>query len=415
MYRDKDSVLDSTATMAVRSAWRLEFPPRLEEAYLRDHRARAVALFRVSSIFILLLYILLGSGIYPLMSEGDVLRWAGLYSWVGIIIATTSLIARLEHFDRWFEIYVGLGSFVSVALSVAVTGVVTDPVSGQLTQAAVMYAMIIIYSLVGLRFRHALLAGWLGGAAGTLLAWSLGGHVNWEILHRTFTGASLLGMFIAYVAERRDRELFMQTDLLRTVQARTEAYAGQLDQLARQDPLTGLANRRQFDEELELEWRRGARQHSPLAVLMIDIDYFKHYNDNLGHVNGDGCLRKVAAIIGAHTRRPGDLAVRYGGEEFLLMFPDTDRERACQIAERLRQSFHDERLPQAPGLERDCITVSIGVAVAVPGAGLLAASELICAADDALYEAKKAGRDAWRYAADIPDKVQSVPELRLRH
>jgi diguanylate cyclase (GGDEF)-like protein len=413
MYRDKESALDNTVTMACRTTWRLEFPERLEAAYLRDHRARAVALFRISSVFILLLYILLSSGIYPLMSGGDVLRWVGLYSWVGIVILTTSLLARLEYFDRWFEVYVGLGSFVCVTLSVAVTGVVTDPVSGQLTQAAVMYAVIIIYSLVGLRFRHALMAGWLGGVAGTLLAWSLDGSVNWEILHRTFTGASLLGMFIAYSAERRDRELFIQTDLLRAVQARTEEYAGKLDQLARQDPLTGLANRRHFDEELELEWRRGARQHSPLAVLMIDIDNFKHYNDSLGHVNGDSCLRQVTDIIATHTRRPGELAVRYGGEEFLLMFPDTDRERACQIAERLLQSFHEARLPQAPGLDRDCITVSIGVAVALPGTSLTAAGELICAADDALYEAKHAGRDAWRYAK-APEQA-AVAALRLRH
>ncbi len=271
-----------------------------------------------------------------------------------------------------------------------------------------MSAILVVCSVTGLRFRQALLAGGLGGVAGTLLAWGLGGSVAWESLLRSFAGASLLGMFIAYHAERRDRELFIQTYLLRAAQARTQEYAERLDSLARHDPLTGLANRRHFDEEMELEWRRAARQHSPLAVLMIDIDHFKHYNDSLGHVNGDSCLRQVAALIAAHTRRPGELAVRYGGEEFLLLFPDTDRPAACQLAGRLLESFHAARLPQAPGLARELITVSIGVAVAIPGEGLAAPAELICAADEALYAAKHAGRDAWRCAA------AATPELRVR-
>jgi diguanylate cyclase (GGDEF)-like protein len=405
---------EAIAAQARSGTWRLDLGGRLEEAYRRDHRARAVAFFRNSSLFILLLYLLLSSGIYMLMPAEDIGRWLGLYGWVGGIIVVAGLLSRLPAFDRWFEIYVGLGSFTSVGLSVAVTGVVLNPVAGQLTQVAIMYAIVIIYSVVGLRFKHALYAGWLGGLAGTVLAWGLGGAVDWELLHRTFTGSSLLGMFIAYYAERRDRELFIQTHLLRAAQERTEEYALRLDRLSRHDALTGLANRRHFDEELLQEWRRAARQQASLAVLMIDIDHFKHYNDTLGHVNGDGCLRKVASIIAAHTRRPGELAVRYGGEEFLLMYPDTSAEEACQQAERLREAFHQARLPQAPGLVRDIVTVSIGVAAVVPGTAMLAPGELICAADDALYEAKHAGRDTWRHASGVAEGTQEQDSRRLR-
>jgi len=408
-YPDKDATeLDALAADARSALWRLVFPERLEAAYRRDHRRRGLAFFRQGSLFVFALYVLLALDLQLRLPAAELARWLGLYGWVGGVILAAALLARLPRCNRWFEVYAVLGSFAAVALSVAATGLARDPAALRLTQATVVSAILVVCSVTGLRFRQALLAGGLGGVAGTLLAWGLGGSVAWESLLRSFAGASLLGMFIAYHAERRDRELFIQTYLLRAAQARTQEYAERLDSLARHDPLTGLANRRHFDEEMELEWRRAARQHSPLAVLMIDIDHFKHYNDSLGHVNGDSCLRQVAALIAAHTRRPGELAVRYGGEEFLLLFPDTDRPAACQLAGRLLESFHAARLPQAPGLARELITVSIGVAVAIPGEGLAAPAELICAADEALYAAKHAGRDAWRCAA------AATPELRVR-
>lgn len=413
LYPDSTEQAEIEALVKRRS-WMLGFGGDLEVAYDRDHRARAVLAFQSSALFILLLYLLLSSGIYFLMPEYELWNWLSLYGCVGVIIALAGIFSRIHRLDDWFEKYAGAGSFGAVALSVAVTGVVVDPVAGQLTQAAVMYAMVIIYSVVGLRFKHALYAGWLGGLAGTVLALVLGGEVNWGLLHRTYTGSSLLGMFIAYYAERRDRDLYLQARLLRAAQERTEEYAGRLDRLSRQDALTGLANRRHFDEEMQQEWRRATRQQSSLAVLMIDIDHFKHYNDTLGHVNGDGCLRRVAGLIAAHTRRPGDLAVRYGGEEFLLLFPETDREAACQHAERLLLSFQEARIPQAPGLAREFVSISVGVAVAIPGVSMLAPGELVCAADDALYEAKHAGRDTWRYAAGLTDPG-SNGQAQLQH
>lgn len=396
------------------NGWRLAFVGRLEKDYQNDHRHRAVEAFRNSSVFIFILYALLSSGIYMFMPEGDVVRWLSLYGGVGVIIVFAGLFSRMSALDNWFHWYAGFGSSAAVALSVAVTGVVVDSVAGQLTQVAIMYAIVIIYSVVGLTFLQATWAGWIGGFAGTLLAWSLDGAVNWDLLHRTYTGSSMLGMFIAYFAERRDRDLFIQSRLLRAAHEKAESYAQQLDQLSRQDALTGLANRRHFNEVLEQEWRRAIRAEQPLAVLMIDVDHFKNYNDKMGHVKGDGCLRKTAEIIAHQARRPGDLAVRYGGEEFLLLYPGATREEACANAERLVQAFRDAGIPQAPGLPRDYVSVSVGVAVTVPGRCMLEAEELICAADDALYEAKNLGRDHWRFAAGI-DGSSSVAASRSGH
>lgn len=396
-----DAELAEIEMLARPSAWRLDFGGSLEKAYVSDHRVRAVASFRHSSVFIFLLYMLLSSGIYMFMPEQDLSRWLSLYGWVGIIIMMAGIFSQIRLLDAWFPLYAGAGSFAAVALSVAVTGIVVDPAAGQLTQVAIMYAIVIIYSVVGLSFRQAVCAGWLGGMAGFLLIWAMDGKVNWDLLHRTYTGSSMLGMFIAYYAERRDRDLYVQTQLLQSAREKTEAYADRLDCLSRQDALTGLANRRHLDEALQQEWRRAARSEMPIAVLMIDIDHFKHYNDAFGHVGGDDCLRSAADIIAAHARRPGDLAVRYGGEEFLLLYPGADKELASAHAMRLLTAFRDARIPQAPGLPRDILSVSIGVAAVVPEKAMMEPEELICAADDALYEAKHAGRDGWRYAAGI--------------
>lgn len=382
-------------------SWRLVFEEKFEASYQVDHCQRAVAAFRHSSFFIFMIYVMLSSGIYIFIPADDVSRWFALYGWVGLIIFGAGLLSHIHRLDSKFSLYAGLGSCAAVALSVAVTGVVVDSAAGQLTQVAIIYAIVIIYTVVGLTFFQATAAGWIGGALGLVLVWSINGTVNWDLLHRTYTGGSLLGMFIAYFAERRDRELFIQKAHLHDARSRAETYANKVDLLSRQDALTELANRRHFDDAMSQEWRRAARSGQSMAVLMMDVDHFKHYNDTLGHVQGDGCLRAIADIIGKQARRPGDLAVRYGGEEFLLLFPATDREMACRHAEKLIQAIRHAEIPQAPGLAREHVSISIGVAVTIPGIGMVNSEELVCAADDALYEAKNAGRDGWRFAAGI--------------
>jgi len=373
---------------------RLAFGPALEPGYRQDHQRRSVAAFRYGWVLVFALYVLLSTGTYVFMLDSDATDWLGIYSWVGGIILLMGVCSQIHILARWFYVYMGLGSFAAVTLSVAVTGEVKDPVAGQLTQAAILYAIVIIYSVVGLRFSHAVLAGWLGGIAGSLLADMMGGGVSGELLLRTCIGGNLLGMFMAYYGERRDREMFLQSRLLQIAQWRTQRYAQELDKLSRQDALTGLANRRHFDETLEQEWRRASRQKSSLAILMVDVDNFKHYNDRLGHPEGDRCLRRVATLLAAHARRPGELLARYGGEEFVLVFPDTDHQQAVHIAENVINTVRQARMPQPEGLDLPFVSVSIGVSATVPS-DRLTPSRLIVAADDALYEVKRGGRNGW--------------------
>ncbi|MDA9479276.1 diguanylate cyclase [Bradyrhizobium sp. CCBAU 65884] len=167
-----------------------------------------------------------------------------------------------------------------------------------------------------------------------------------------------------------------------------------LETLAIEDSLTGLANRRRFDERLKEEWARAYRDRSSLALLMIDVDHFKAYNDEYGHPAGDACLRLVAKIIAAETQRAGDLAARYGGEEFAMLLPNTDAAGCALFGERIRSAIHKAGLVHATNMESGCVTASVGGATCRPALERTAGvASLVEAADRALYAAKDAGRD----------------------
>ncbi len=166
----------------------------------------------------------------------------------------------------------------------------------------------------------------------------------------------------------------------------------QLEALAHLDGLTNLPNRRQFDDRLNKEWRRMQREQQELAVLMMDIDYFKGYNDHYGHGAGDECLKQVAAALAGALVRPGDLVARYGGEEFTAILPATDREGARLTAERLRGAVEALGLPHERSQAAGHVTVSIGCACGVPAPDGSPAM-LLAAADRMLYRAKEQGRN----------------------
>lgn len=389
------------------------FGPVLEAVYQQDYQQRAAAAFRYGSLLVFLLYVLLGTGIYVFMPEHQTGSWLSLYSGIGGIILLAGALSHLRRLNAWFSVYMGICGFVCITLAVAATGTVSDTSAGQLVQAAIIYTVIIIYGVVGLRFQHAALAGWMGGAAGLVLSASLGGSLSWEILIRTYVGSSVMGMFMAYYAERRDREMFLQSRLLQIAKWRSERFVEELDKLSREDALTGLANRRHFDEMLEQEWRRAGRQKSSLAVLMIDVDNFKHFNDKLGHPEGDRCLKRVAKLLSDHARRPGELVARYGGEEFVMIFPDTDHQKAVNLAEHVLECIRLARIPQPDGLERWYVTISIGVSATIPSERLTP-SRLLVAADQALYAVKRNGRNGWWYQSPDTQPVTPVP-LREVH
>ncbi|MEQ9691774.1 MAG: diguanylate cyclase [Bauldia litoralis] len=181
-----------------------------------------------------------------------------------------------------------------------------------------------------------------------------------------------------------------------THQKQAEASLSELNErleaLARTDALTGLLNRRAFDEALEHEFRRGARTAAPLSLLMIDVDHFKAFNDTYGHPAGDDCLRKLAQCLQQTIKRPADTAARYGGEELAAILPDTSPEGAVLLAEDFRNAVRELAIPHS-GSDKGIVTVSIGVSTLGRGSTIGAHDDLVHRADEALYAAKEAGRD----------------------
>jgi diguanylate cyclase (GGDEF)-like protein len=162
------------------------------------------------------------------------------------------------------------------------------------------------------------------------------------------------------------------------------------------DAVTGIANRRRLDEYVEREWLRAKTSQSKISVLMIDVDHFKHYNDRYGHLAGDRCLREVTGAIASVVQRPTDFVGRYGGEEFVVVLPDTDLAGAWHIGEKIRHAVELEQIPHEGNPHR-VVTVSIGCATTAP-TDTAQSMQLLESADAAMYQAKEAGRNCVRLA-----------------
>lgn len=191
---------------------------------------------------------------------------------------------------------------------------------------------------------------------------------------------------------RNHLDLKRQRDMLQHLSQELAEKNRILESLAREDGLTGVANRRQFDETLDAEVRRAGRSGQPLSLILCDIDFFKAYNDTYGHLAGDDCLRALAAILMGCFRRIGDLTARYGGEEFAVILPDTPADQAAQLGENLRQEVQKAALPHKSSRVAGCVTISVGVVTAwcpehrTP-------EWFIESADRALYQSKEHGRN----------------------
>lgn len=204
--------------------------------------------------------------------------------------------------------------------------------------------------------------------------------------------AVVISLIANYQMEYDSRRTYLQTLLQRIEAIKLQRSRDELEQQAKSDPLTGLANRRYFDSRLNSEWLRAQRGLEPLSLIYLDVDFFKAYNDHYGHQAGDDCLIRIARAIQQSVQRAGDLCARYGGEEFIVLLPQTSLGSALAVAEKLRASVEAAHIRHEHSDVADHVTVSCGVASMMPASGS-SSSHLIEAADRALYAAKSAGRN----------------------
>lgn len=362
------------------------------------------------------------------------------------------LNAQIEQCYLQLPISLVVGLVNAVALVVVLWGAVATP---SLLVWCLLLALVTSIRLAMLRdFRHAILAGGLDcdiwrhyfllgacaaglvwGSAGILLfhptsfphqvflAFVLGGMVAGAIpllsavdgAYRCFAipvflpiGARLLlagdrvhvimGLMVLVfglamlASAARIRRLFHDTERLRHELSCSIETGRALEQMVRRDPLTGIANRRLFEEVLDEEWRRARRNHECLAVISADIDHFKQYNDHYGHPAGDECLIQVAQGLAASLSRPGDVVARIGGEEFAFLLPRTSLSGAITLAQMARRHVHELGLPHAASPVAPQVTLSFGVAIS-DSPSVSDAADLLRASDRALYDAKRRGRD----------------------
>lgn len=231
------------------------------------------------------------------------------------------------------------------------------------------------------RLRHAALA--LRLAAVVLLLWA-----GWRYSRHMQTQLTEQRNLRAEITTAKE----MLEEKVRQRTAELESANRQLETLSITDELTGLANRRRFDHYWTEEWQRAVRQGTPLAVIMIDVDHFKNYNDHYGHQLGDACLRRLGAVLRAAIRRAGELAARYGGEEFVVVLPGASPQQAVETATAIRAAIQAENIPHANSPVASVLTLSLGVATGNPGADD-DRERLIRLADEALYQAKHQGRN----------------------
>ena len=208
----------------------------------------------------------------------------------------------------------------------------------------------------------------------------------------------VLTLMVAHRLEWQSRRSYLFSEQDQHRKAELQRSNALLTELAERDELTGLANRRRIDRHLQAAWEMCAARCEPIALIMLDVDWFKHFNDTYGHPAGDSCLRAIGGIIRHEIDHSDDLAGRYGGEEFIVIMQGADADAAQSMAERLRLAVERLNIPHSASLVSGTVTVSLGLACAQPRTGLVAA-DLLQTADTALYAAKQAGRARLVWAA----------------
>lgn len=375
-------------------AWLAPVPDHLQQAYRSNRLEEFSRLVRLWSPMLPIGFIAFQAFtlvFYTAELHGQDLSWLLKSECLNISLLSGGLLAAHQprwrlSFDRWIPWVFGLITAVKV-----VTGFLLHSPVLAVNQVYVTL-MVLMIGMLGLQLpiRSAIRGCVLGGLPFLALPWVSDIHYGLLFLGHYLLTATV-AVFVVAVREDKDRMMFLQSMRFQQERQEVQRLNAELAEMARKDALTGLANRRVFDESLRAEWDRARRNRASLALLMIDVDHFKRFNDRYGHPAGDRCLAEVAAAIASVVRRPGDVAARYGGEEFVILLPDTEASGAAELARRVIDQVDAAGMAHEDSPTAANVTVSVGVSHCLPH-GSATAQGLTDAADEALYEAKSTGR-----------------------
>ncbi|RTL01825.1 MAG: GGDEF domain-containing protein [Neisseriaceae bacterium] len=382
----------ASEALAARRPWLL-FAPQLEAQFERDATAERVARFRVLGVIALLilnLFNITDRSMLPDIAEQAMTIRLGILS---PVMAAALLALYLPGVARWREWI--LAALVVLA-SASLIYFFTQSRHPNALQYHTGVILIVMFGNIVIRQRF-----WFAFATSLLiLVLYITGiaqlqHMAPEIKLNSdmvLFSAVAISLVANYQMEYDSRRGYLQTLLQRIEALKLKRSRDELDRQAKSDPLTGLANRRYFDSRLLTEWSRAQREQESVAIIYLDVDNFKAYNDHYGHQAGDECLIRVAREINASVQRSSDVCARYGGEEFIILLPQTTLASARAVAERVRNAIEAIQLRHDYSDAAKWVTISCGVACCVPRPGDSSGS-LIENADHALYAAKSAGRN----------------------
>ena len=374
------------------SRLRLRFLGDLEHRYRRycSRRDRRYILDLVS--ILVGFYVVYGAFDWYLLGNAVEAIWQiryflGLPVLIGVLILLRS--RRCEpHLDK--IVVVGLSWLSLCTLLMAKTA--PEEVKGMYLASELAIVMVGL-NITRMRFWNCVVTGLLFVVSVPLILPPVGDDAHVMMYYACLClGSTGLCILAQYGVDRSSRREFLQKQMIYKKNRQLEKLNQKLKGLAEVDALSGLANRRHFDQVLDEEWRRARRRGYSLALLMCDIDFFKAYNDALGHPQGDECIKQVALSLKDSARRPGDLVARYGGEEFAVVLPALGVEEAEKIAAAICHNVEALKIAHPESQVSDFVTISVGVAACIPDQ-YSSKTELISWADDALYKAKTSGRN----------------------
>jgi diguanylate cyclase (GGDEF)-like protein len=408
---DRSGILDADLKRGLR--W-LRFPVDIEQQFMRDtHEARSKHHLRMLVIALISYnsFVFMDRQLMPDIASFEL--WVRLAINFAAVIIVVAILYGLPYLQR--EMAIAVSGFVSgstVPLFMIKSG------SSLANLYCLVIPLFIIYSNVMQRnrFWYALMSslGLLVVSTVSVNFVSSVTNVQAQVFTLMMVSTCLFTLAPLYKLEHDERAQYLMRIREHRLLAELGAANERLDKLSRTDALTTLANRRGFEEQLATSWSEMRKQHLSLSLVMLDIDYFKRYNDHYGHPGGDQCLRRVAGAIRAALRFPNDFAARYGGEEFAVILPRTDETMALGIAERIRQAVIGIDLLHEKSEVSKIVTISIGVATLRGDDTAMTMDALIKAADGALYDAKEHGRNRvaqWRGTSDGQNTQDSKGSL----